>query len=86
MVIGKDTRRSGYMFENALTAGLTDWDGGIVAGSCANTCGWFVNPSMRADFGIMISASHNAYHDNGIKFLAPMDLNYLMRPKKKLNA
>ena len=70
VVIGKDTRRSSYMFENALCAGLT------ASGADAYLLHVTSTPSVsfiaRADdfdCGIMISASHNPYHDNGIKLL-----------------
>lgn len=72
VVIGKDPRRSGYMFEQALTAGF------VAAGVDVFTLGPLPTPavgllthSMRADIGVMISASHNPYHDNGIKFFGP---------------
>ena len=72
VVIGKDTRRSGYMFENALTAGLTSTGMEVLLlGPVPKPAVGLLTPSMRADFGIMISASHNAYHDNGIKFFGP---------------
>lgn len=72
VVIGKDTRRSGYMFENALTAGLTSAGMEVLLlGPVPTPAVGLLTPSMRADFGIMISASHNAYHDNGIKFFGP---------------
>ena len=72
VVIGKDTRRSGYMFENAMTAGLTSTGMEVLLlGPVPTPAVGLLTPSMRADFGIMISASHNAYHDNGIKFFGP---------------
>lgn len=72
VVIGKDTRRSGYMFENALTAGLTSTGMEVLLlGPVPTPAVGLLTPSMRADFGIMISASHNVYHDNGIKFFGP---------------
>ena len=72
VVIGKDTRRSGYMFENALTAGLTSTGMEVLLlGPVPTPAVGLLTPSMRADFGIMISASHNAYYDNGIKFFGP---------------
>ena len=72
VVIGKDTRRSGYMFENALTAGLTSTGMNVFLLGPIPTPGvGFLTKSMRADFGIMISASHNPYSDNGIKFFGP---------------
>ena len=72
VVIGKDTRSSGYMFENALTAGLTSTGMNVFLLGPIPTPGvGFLTRSMRADFGLMISASHNPYQDNGIKFFGP---------------
>ncbi len=72
VVIGKDTRLSGYMIEQALTAGL------LAAGMDVFLLGPVPTPavamltrSMRADLGVMISASHNPFHDNGIKIFGP---------------
>jgi phosphoglucosamine mutase len=69
VVIGKDTRLSGYIYENALTAGLcaTGIDVFLV-GPLPTPAIAFLTANMRADFGIVISASHNPSHDNGIKF------------------
>src|SRR5438552_17150112 len=71
-VIGKDTRLSGYMIEQALTAGL------LAAGMDVFLFGPLPTPavamltrSLRADVGVMISASHNPYHDNGLKLFGP---------------
>ncbi len=72
VVIGKDTRLSGYMFENALTAGLTSTGMNVLLlGPVPTPAVGFLTRSMRADLGIMISASHNAHQDNGIKFFGP---------------
>ncbi len=72
MVIGKDTRLSGYMLENALTAGLTSTGMNVLLlGPVPTPAVGLLTRSMRADLGIMISASHNPYHDNGIKFFGP---------------
>ncbi|MCE0504918.1 MULTISPECIES: phosphoglucosamine mutase [unclassified Roseivivax] len=72
VVIGKDTRRSGYMFENALTAGLTSTGMNVLLlGPVPTPAVGLLTPSMRADLGIMISASHNPAADNGIKFFGP---------------
>ncbi|SFQ52996.1 phosphoglucosamine mutase [Roseivivax halotolerans] len=72
VVIGKDTRRSGYMFENALTAGLTSTGMNVLLlGPVPTPAVGLLTPSMRADLGIMISASHNPAEDNGIKFFGP---------------
>ncbi|MDO5758785.1 MAG: phosphoglucosamine mutase [Rhodobacterales bacterium] len=72
VVIGKDTRRSGYMLENALTAGLTSTGMNVLLlGPVPTPAVAFLTRSMRADLGIMVSASHNPHHDNGIKFFGP---------------
>jgi phosphoglucosamine mutase len=72
VVIGKDTRLSGYMFENALTAGLTSTGMNVLLlGPLPTPAVGLLTRSMRADLGVMISASHNPAHDNGIKFFGP---------------
>ncbi len=72
VVIGKDTRLSGYMLENALTAGLTSTGMNVLLlGPVPTPAVGFLTRSMRADLGIMISASHNLHQDNGIKFFGP---------------
>ena len=72
VVIGKDTRLSGYMLENALTAGLTSTGMNVLLlGPVPTPAVGLLTHSMRADLGIMISASHNPHHDNGIKFFGP---------------
>ncbi|MCP5036941.1 MAG: phosphoglucosamine mutase [Rhodobacteraceae bacterium] len=72
VVIGKDTRLSGYMLENALTAGLTSTGMNVLLlGPVPTPAVGRLTNSMRADLGIMISASHNHSHDNGIKFFGP---------------
>ena len=72
VVIGKDTRLSGYMIENALTAGLTSTGMNVLLlGPVPTPAVGFLTRSMRADVGIMISASHNPAKDNGIKFFGP---------------
>ncbi len=72
VVIGKDTRLSGYMLETALTAGLTSTGLNVLLlGPVPTPAVGFLTRSMRADLGIMISASHNAHQDNGIKFFGP---------------
>lgn len=72
VVIGKDTRLSGYMFENALTAGLTSTGMNVLLlGPVPTPAVGLLTPSMRADLGVMISASHNPADDNGIKFFGP---------------
>ncbi|WP_288925056.1 phosphoglucosamine mutase [uncultured Maritimibacter sp.] len=72
VVIGKDTRLSGYMLENALTAGLTSTGMNVLLlGPVPTPAVGHLTHSMRADLGIMISASHNHFTDNGIKFFGP---------------
>lgn len=72
VVIGKDTRLSGYMFENALTAGLTSSGMNVLLlGPVPTPAVGLLTRSMRADLGVMISASHNPAKDNGIKFFGP---------------
>ena len=72
VVIGKDTRLSGYMFENALTAGLTSTGMNVLLlGPVLTPAVGLLTRSMRADLGVMISASHNPAEDNGIKFFGP---------------
>lgn len=72
VVIGKDTRLSGYMFENAMTAGLTSTGMNVfLLGPVPTPAVGMLTQSLRADMGVMISASHNPHHDNGIKFFGP---------------
>ncbi|QUM71067.1 phosphoglucosamine mutase [Sphingopyxis granuli] len=72
VVIGKDTRLSGYMLENALVAGFTSVGMDVVqVGPMPTPAVAMLTPSMRADLGVMISASHNPFHDNGIKLFGP---------------
>lgn len=72
VVIGKDTRLSGYMLENALTAGLTSTGMNVLLlGPVPTPAVGLLTRSMRASLGIMISASHNSFQDNGIKFFGP---------------
>ena len=72
VVIGKDTRLSGYMLENALTAGLCSTGMNVLLlGPVPTPAVGFLTRSMRADLGVMISASHNPHQDNGIKFFGP---------------
>ncbi len=69
IVIGKDTRRSGYLFEYALSAGISAMGAQTILTGPLPTPGIaFITRAMRADAGVVISASHNAFHDNGIKF------------------
>lgn len=72
VVIGKDTRLSGYMVENALVAGFTSVGMDVVQfGPIPTPAVAMLAQSMRADLGVMISASHNPYQDNGIKLFGP---------------
>jgi len=69
ILVGKDTRRSGYMIENAIVAGLTAVGFDVIqVGPMPTPAVAFLTENMRCDAGIMISASHNPYYDNGIKF------------------
>ena len=69
ILVGKDTRRSGYMIENALVSGLTAVGYNVIQiGPMPTPAVAFLTEDMRCDAGIMISASHNPYYDNGIKF------------------
>jgi phosphoglucosamine mutase len=72
VLIGKDTRLSGYMIESALTAGFTSVGMDVVqVGPMPTPAVAMLTRSMRADLGVMVSASHNPYHDNGIKLFGP---------------
>ena len=72
VVIGKDTRLSGYMLEPALTAGFTAKGMDVVLFGPLPTPGVaMLTRSLRADLGVMISASHNSYQDNGMKLFGP---------------
>jgi phosphoglucosamine mutase len=69
ILVGKDTRRSGYMIENALVSGLTAVGYNVIQiGPMPTPAIAYLTESMRCDAGIMISASHNPFDDNGIKF------------------
>jgi phosphoglucosamine mutase len=71
VVIGKDTRVSGYMFESALEAGLVSAGAGVsLLGPTPTPAVAYLTHSLRASAGIVISASHNPHHDNGIKFFS----------------
>mgnify|MGYP001440524716 CR=1 FL=1 len=72
VVIGKDTRLSGYMIETALVAGFTSVGMDVLQfGPLPTPAVAMLTRSLRADLGVMISASHNAYQDNGIKLFGP---------------
>ena len=94
VVIGKDTRLSGYMFESAMEAGFTSMGFyTLMVGPMPTPAVALLTRSLRADLGVMISASHNPYEDNGIKFFAgdgfklPDDVeqkieDYVLNPEK----
>lgn len=68
-MIGKDTRRSSYLFEYALSAGISSMGSqAILTGPLPTPGIAFLTTAMRADAGVVISASHNPFQDNGIKF------------------
>ena len=72
VLIGKDTRLSGYMIESALTAGFTSVGMDVVqVGPMPTPAVAMLTRSMRADLGVMVSASHNPFRDNGIKLFGP---------------
>lgn len=72
VVIGKDTRRSGYMFEPALAAGFVGAGIDVImVGPMPTPAVAMLVKSLRADLGVMISASHNPHYDNGLKFFGP---------------
>src|SRR6202008_984401 len=72
VLIGKDTRLSGYMIETALVAGFTSVGMDVLlTGPMPTPATAMLARSMRADLGVMISASHNPYDDNGIKLFGP---------------
>jgi len=82
ILVGKDTRRSGYMIENAIVSGLTAVGFDVIQiGPMPTPAIAFLTENMRCDAGIMISASHNPYFDNGIKFFDG-DGNKLNREKE----
>src|ERR1700756_5191473 len=72
IVIGKDTRLSGYMIESALTSGICSMGVDVIlVGPLPTPAIAMLTRSLRADAGVMISASHNPYEDNGIKLFGP---------------
>ena len=72
VVIGKDTRLSGYMIENALVAGFTSVGMDVLLlGPMPTPAVAMLTNSLRCDIGVMISASHNPFDDNGIKLFGP---------------
>jgi phosphoglucosamine mutase len=84
ILVGKDTRRSGYMIENAIVSGLTAVGFDVIQiGPMPTPAIAFLTANMRCDAGIMISASHNPYDDNGIKFFDGFG-NKLNREKEEM--
>lgn len=83
VLIGKDTRISGYMFESALEAGLSAAGMDVyLLGPLPTPAIAYLTRTFRAQVGVVISASHNPYYDNGIKFFQPTVLNW----RKQLNS
>jgi len=83
ILVGKDTRRSGYMIENAIVSGLTAVGFDVIQiGPMPTPAIAFLTENMRCDAGIMISASHNPYYDNGVKFF-DCEGNKLNRDKEE---
>jgi phosphoglucosamine mutase len=87
VLIGKDTRLSGYMIENALVAGFTSVGMDVLlTGPIPTPAVGMLTRSMRADLGVMISASHNPYDDNGIKLFGPDGFKLSDEVEKKIEA
>jgi phosphoglucosamine mutase len=85
IVIGKDTRISGYMIENALAAGICSMGADVLLVGPLPTPGIaFITYSMRADAGVVISASHNPFEDNGIKFFCAEGFKLPDEQEKKM--
>jgi phosphoglucosamine mutase len=85
ILVGKDTRRSGYMIENALVSGLTAVGFDVVeVGPMPTPAIAFITENMRCDVGIMISASHNSFEDNGIKFFDGRGDKFSKEVEKKI--
>ena len=87
VVIGKDTRLSGYMVEQALTAGFLSAGMDVfLFGPLPTPAVAMLTRSLRADLGVMISASHNPYYDNGIKFFGPDGFKLSKEQEKRIEA
>ena len=85
VVIGKDTRLSGYMLEPALTAGFTSMGMDVITiGPVPTPAVGILTKSMRCDIGVMISASHNPFYDNGIKLFGPDGFKLDTKIEKKI--
>ncbi len=86
VIIGKDTRLSGYMLETALTSGFLSMGMDVMLlGPMPTPAVGMLTRSMRADLGVMISASHNPYEDNGIKFFGRTGSSSRTRSRPKSN-
>lgn len=87
VLIGKDTRSSGYMIETALQSGFVAMGANVVLlGPIPTPAVAYLTRSMRADIGVMISASHNPYDDNGIKFFDSMGLKLTTSEEKEVES
>src|SRR5687768_6269527 len=87
VVIGKDTRLSGYMIENAITAGFVSVGVDVfLLGPVPTPAVAMLTRSLRADYGVMISASHNPYDDNGIKLFGPDGFKLSDAAEKEIEA
>jgi len=87
ILVGKDTRRSGYMIENALVSGLTAVGFNVIQiGPLPTPAIAFLTENMRCDAGIVISASHNPYYDNGIKFFDGFGNKLNSKEEKEIEA
>ena len=85
VLIGKDTRISGYMLEAALEAGFTAAGVDVLlAGPIPTPAVAYLTRALRLSAGVVLSASHNPYQDNGIKFFLRKVISYLMQLKKRL--
>src|SRR5688572_28086900 len=87
VVVGKDTRLSGYMIENAITAGFVSVGVDVfLLGPVPTPAVAMLTRSLRADYGVMISASHNPYDDNGIKLFGPDGFKLSDAAEKEIEA
>ena len=87
VLIGKDTRLSGYMIEQALASALNSMGVRVLlTGPLPSPGIGFVAKNMRADAGVVISASHNPYHDNGLKFFGPNGFKFSTEVEKQIQA
>ena len=87
VVIAKDTRLSGYLLESALTSGLVSVGVDVIlVGPMPTPAVPMLLKALRADFGIMISASHNPYYDNGLKFFDHNGFKLIDKAQDKLQS